>query len=80
MEWEENPGSLVHTYSYSQEVGNINNTHKKGAPTAKAALGKWWTNPWIIDWKHADAMIGPERRESRENPQRHPGYPHAFER
>lgn len=30
MEWEENLGFLVHTYSYLQEVGKINNTLKKG--------------------------------------------------
>lgn len=53
MEWEENLGSLVHTYWYLQEVGKINNTHKKVAPTAMAALGKWWANPGITDWKQA---------------------------
>lgn len=30
MEWEENLGSLVDTYSSLQEVEKINNTHKKG--------------------------------------------------
>lgn len=37
LEWEENLGSLGHTYLYLQEVGKINTMCKNRATAAKAA-------------------------------------------